>query len=245
MMYMGADDFYSDFRNYAIKHMGISGYQMDQWEKVQDAIYSRPMIQNSLSPMILEESSMNMTMMSVFDKMAAERILFISGVVNDRMSLTTQAQLQWLDNMNSTDITFYADTPGGSVLSGLKIYDTMNFVTSDVSVINTGMCASMGSIFLGAGAKGKRYSLPNARVMIHQVSSGAGGHVKDMQISMAETIKYNEKLFGILSEATGKTKEELFAVAERDLWLSAEEALDFGIIDGIITKKGGEIIRKK
>lgn len=239
-----SNDFYSDFRNYAVNKMGISGYQFDMWEKSQDILYSSPKISASLTPMIIEESTMNMAQMSVFDKMANERLLFISGVVNERMALVTQAQLLYLDSLSNNDVTFYTNTPGGSVLSGLQIYDTMEYIDSDVSTINTGMCASMGSIILGAGTKGKRFSLPSARVMIHQVSSGASGHYEDMKISMAETAKYNEKLFKMLASFTGKTPEEVLANANRDMWLSAEEALAYGIIDGIITKKNGEIIKR-
>lgn len=245
MINLSGKDFYSDFRNFAINHMGISSYQLDMWDKVQDSIYSNPKVMGSLTPMIIEESQMNMTSMSVFDKMAADRLLFISGVVNDRMALTTQAQLLYLDSIGSSDITFYSDTPGGSVLSGLKIYDTMQYISSDVSTLNTGMCASMGSIILGAGTKGKRFSLPSARVMIHQVSAGASGHYKDMVISLEETKKYNEMLFKMLGEFSDKDPEDILKSAERDMWLSAEQALEFGIIDGIITKKGGEIIKKK
>lgn len=244
MIVSTSNDFYADFRNYALNKMGISGYQMDAWEKSQDVLYSSPKVMGSLTPMIIEESTMNMTQMSVFDKMANDRLLFISGVVNERMSLVTQAQLLYLDSLSDKDITFYTNTPGGSVLNGLQIYDTMQYVQSDISTINTGMCASMGSIILGAGTKGKRYALPSSRVMIHQVSSGASGHYEDMRITMEETKKYNEKLFKMLASFTEKTPEEVLADANRDMWLSAEEALAYKIIDGIITKKGGEIIRR-
>lgn len=244
MTYGTSNDFYADYRNYAINKMGISSYQLDMWEKAQDSLYSSPKVFASLTPMIIEESTMNMTQMSVFDKMANDRLLFITGVVNERMALITQAQLLYLDSISNEDIKFYTNTPGGSVLSGLQIYDTMEYIASDISTINTGMCASMGSIILGAGTKGKRFSLPSARVMIHQVSSGASGHYEDMKISMAETAKYNEKLFKMLASFTNKTPEEVLANANRDMWLSAEEALEYGIIDGIITTKDGEIKRK-
>ena len=175
--------------------------------------------------------------MDVFSRLMMERILWVAGVVNDAMSTVVQAQLLYLDSIDDGDITMYVDSPGGSVKSGLSMVDTMNFITSDVATMNTGMAASMGSILLGAGTKGKRSSLPNSKVMLHQVSSGAQGHVKDMEISMAETKKYNTKLFGMLSEYTGKTPEQVLIDADRDLWLDADEALEYGIIDEVARKK--------
>jgi ATP-dependent Clp protease protease subunit len=229
-------DFYTEFKKYAMDHMGISSMQLYYWEKLQDNIYNNSQVFNSLSPMILEEREMRATLMSVFDRLMMDRILWVAGPVNDSMSTVVQAQLMFLDNINNKTITIHVDSPGGSVKSGLSMVDVMNYISSDISTINTGMAASMGSILLGAGTKGMRYSLPNSRVMLHQVSSGASGHVEDLKISLTEALKYNDKLFTMLGEYCGKTKEQVLSDCNRDNWLNAEEALDYGIIDGIVLK---------
>lgn len=227
-------DFYSEFKKYAMNHMGISSMQLYYWEKLQDNIYSNSQVFNSMSPMVLEEREMRATLMSVFDRLMMDRILWVAGPVNDSMSTVVQAQLMFLDNISKKTITIHVDSPGGSVKSGLSMVDVMNYVSSDISTINTGMAASMGSILLGAGTKGMRYSLPNSRVMLHQVSSGASGHVEDLKISLTEAIKYNDKLFTMLGDYCGKTKEQVLLDCNRDNWLNAEESLEYGIIDGIV-----------
>jgi ATP-dependent Clp protease protease subunit len=227
-------DFYSEFKNYAINHMGISGMQLHYWEKLQERIYGAT---SSLTPYILEEREMRVTQMDIFSRLMMDRILWVAGPVNDAMSTVVQAQLMFLDNVGSELITMHIDTPGGSVKSGLSMVDVMNYVGSPISTINTGMAASMGSILLGAGTKGFRYSLPNSKVMLHQVSSGASGHVEDIKISLAEAIKYNDKLFTMLAEYCGKDKEQVLSDCNRDNWLNAEEALSYGIIDGIVKSK--------
>jgi len=247
MHYITNSSPHNDFMNFAINHMGVSSIDFHNWEKVQESLYTNPMTitpMGSLTPMILEERRLNVTQLSVFDRMAMERVLFISGVVNDRMSVTTIAQLEYLDSIGDADIKFYIDSPGGSVLSGLKIYDIMEYIKSDVSTINTGMAASMGSILLGGGTKGKRFSLKHARTMLHQVSSGSSGVIQNLRISLAETEKYNTTLFDLLGKFADKPAEEVLLDADRDLWLSSQETLDYGLIDGIIIKKGGEILRK-
>ena len=233
----GKIDFYNEFKNYAMNHMGISSMQLYYWEQLQDNIYNSTKVFGSMTPMILEEREMRVTQMSVFDRLMMDRILWVAGPVNDRMSTVVQAQLMFLDNVETRDITMHVDSPGGSVKSGLSIVDVMNYISSDISTINTGMAASMGSILLGNGTKGKRYSLKNSRVMLHQVSSGAQGHIKDMEISIAEAKKYNDLLFTMLGDFCGKTKEQVIDDCNRDNWLNAEEALSYGIIDGVITKK--------
>ena len=233
----GKIDFYNEFKNYAMNHMGISSMQLYYWEQLQDNIYNSTKVFGSMTPMILEEREMRVTQMSVFDRLMMDRILWVAGPVNDRMSTVVQAQLMFLDNVETRDITMHVDSPGGSVKSGLSIVDVMNYISSDISTINTGMAASMGSILLGNGTKGKRFSLKNSRVMLHQVSSGAQGHIKDMEISIAEAKKYNELLFTMLGDFCGKTKEQVIEDCNRDNWLNSEEALAYGIIDGVITKK--------
>ena len=192
--------------------------------------------ENSMTPYILEEREMRAVSMSVFDRLMMERIIWCAGPVNDRMSTIVQAQLMFLDQLSNGDITIHVDSPGGSVKSGLSMVDVMNYVKSDIITINTGMAASMGSILLGNGTKGKRFSLPNSKVMLHQVSAGAQGHVEDMKISIAEAEKYNDKLFQLLADFCGKTKKRVLADCNRDNWLDATEALKYGIIDEIIEK---------
>lgn len=232
MQYFGFNP--DGFNNYAIKHMGVSSYQLNQWEILQQKLYVNS---GFYTPNITETSTKHMLQLSVFDKMAQDRILFIGGVVNDMMSTVVSAQLMYMDSVNTNDITLNIDSPGGSVKSGLTIYDVANYIESDIATICTGMGASMGSILTGMGTKGKRFILPNARIMLHQVSSGASGHVEDMGISYAEAVKYNDKLFQMLSDFTGKPKEIILQDANRDLWLDAESSVEYGIVDGIIKSK--------
>jgi ATP-dependent Clp protease, protease subunit len=231
-------DFYDEFKKYAMNHMGISSMQLYYWEKLQDNIYKNSQVFGSMTPMVLEEREMRVTLMSVFDRLMMDRILWVAGPVNDAMSTVVQAQLMFLDNLENKIITMHIDSPGGSVKSGLSMVDVMNYVKSNISTINTGMAASMGSILLGAGTKGMRYSLPNSKVMLHQVSSSASGTVQDMKISFAEAEKYNNILFSMLGEYCDKSPEQIKLDADRDLWFNSEEAKNYGIIDGIITNKG-------
>ena len=223
-----------EFKNYAIKHMGISSLEFHYWEQTQDRIYGA---QSSLTPYILEEREMRATQMDIFSRLMMDRIIWLAGPVNDRMSTVAQAQLMFLDNLEVKDITLHVDSPGGSVKSGLSIVDVMNYISSDLVTINTGMAASMGSILLGAGTKGKRYSLAHSRVMLHQVSTGASGNLQDIRVSIAEGEKYNTELFRLLGEYTDKDPAQVLIDTNRDMWLNADEALAYGIIDGVITKK--------
>jgi len=230
-------DFYSEFKSYATKHMGISGLQFHYWETLQASLYNSVQVNGSLTPYILEEREMRVTQMDIFSRLMMDRILWVAGPVNDQMSTVVSAQLMFLDNVEERDITMHVDSPGGSVKSGLSMVDVMNYVASDVNTINTGMAASMGSILLGNGEKGKRFSLPNSKVMLHQVSAGAQGHVEDMKISLEQAVKYNDNLFTMLGEYCGKTKAQVIKDCNRDNWLDADEALKYGIIDGIIENK--------
>jgi ATP-dependent Clp protease protease subunit len=175
--------------------------------------------------------------MSVFDRLMMERIIWCAGPVNDRMSTIVQAQLMFLNSIGKDDITMHIDSPGGSVKSGLSIIDVMDYIGCDIRTINTGMAASMGSILLGAGTKGKRSSLRFSRVMLHQSSGGADGNIQDARISMVEWEKTNKILFELLGGYCGKTADVVMKDSARDLWLSSDEALEYGIIDEIITKK--------
>ena len=227
-------DFYSEFKDYATKHMGISSMEFYYWEQLQNRLYGPSA---SLTPYVLEERELRVTQIDIFSRMMMDRIIWLAGPVNDRMSTVVQAQLMFLDNLEKKDITLHVDSPGGSVKSGLSIVDVMDYVSSDIVTINTGMAASMGSILLGAGTKGKRCSLRFSRVMLHQVSTGAYGNIQDIKISIKEGEKYNEILFGLLGEYTNKDPKQVMEDSQRDFWLSSEEALAYGIIDKVISTK--------
>jgi ATP-dependent Clp protease, protease subunit len=232
-------DFYNEFKLYAMKHMGISGSQFHSWEGMQNQIYGNSSVSSSMTPYILEEREMRVTQMDIFSRLMRDRILWLAGPVNDRMSTVVQAQLMFLDNVDSNeDIRIFVDSPGGSVKSGLSIVDMMNWVSPDIQTVCTGLAASMGSILLGAGTKGKRSILPNSKVMLHQVSYGAQGHVMDVDISRDEAIKYNEKLLGMLADFSGQDIEKIKTDVNRDFWLAGEEAVEYGLVDKVQIKKG-------
>ena len=219
-----------DFEKYAKDKMGVSQNQLDAYNKIQTQIYG------SMTPYILEEREMRVTQMDIFSRLMRERILWVSGVVNDYMSNVVQAQLLYLESVDSDEITMYINSPGGSVAAGLAMVDTMNLCKPDIKTVNTCLAASMGSILLGAGTKGKRLMLPSARVMLHQVSSGMQGNVQDITISYEQAMKYNDKLFIMLGEYTGKDPEQVKKDATRDMWLDSDAALEYGIVDEIIGK---------
>ena len=218
---------YKDFGFFA-KDKGISSLNLH---------YHGQQIENSLTPYILEERSMNVTIMDVFSRLMMERIIWVAGPVDDRMSTIVQAQLMFLDSLDYNDITMHIDSPGGSVKSGLSIVDVMDYIKSNIRTINTGMAASMGSVLLGAGTKGKRSSLRFSQTMLHQSSGGAGGNIQDARITFQEWEKVNNILFDLLGEYCGKPAEQVKNDASRDLWLSAQEALEYGIIDEIVKIK--------
>jgi ATP-dependent Clp protease protease subunit len=209
-----------EFKKFAMSE-GISSLNLDRFE-------------NSMTPYILEEREMRVTQMDIFSRLMRDRILWVSGGVNQQMSDIVQAQLLFLDSVEKKDISLYINSPGGSVLCGLGIVDLMNYISSDVATINIGMCASMASILLSSGTKGKRSSLVYSKVMIHQVSSGSSGHIEDNRISQMEAEKYNYILFKMLSKNTGRTFDEVLEGARRDHWLNSDEALKFGLIDEVI-----------
>ena len=213
-------DLGKEFKKFAMSE-GISSLNLDRFE-------------NSMTPYILEEREMRVTQMDIFSRLMRDRILWVSGGVNQQMSDIVQAQLLFLDSVEKKDISLYINSPGGSVLCGLGIVDLMNYISSDVATINIGMCASMASILLSSGAKGKRSSLVYSKVMIHQVSSGSSGHIEDNRISQMEAEKYNYILFKMLSKNTGRTFDEVLEGARRDHWLNSDEALKFGLIDEVI-----------
>ena len=221
-------DYGKEFQAYYTKHLGKPSSHLD---------YFSHQIQSSMTPYILEERQMNVTVMDVFSRLMMERIIWVAGEVNDHMSTIVQAQLMFLDSLDNLDITMHIDSPGGSVKSGLSMVDVMDYINSDIRTINTGMAASMGSVLLGAGTKGKRGSLRFSRTMLHQSSGGAGGNIQDARITFQEWEKVNDTLFELLGGYCGKSAEQVKSDASRDLWLGADEALSYGIIDEIVKKK--------
>jgi len=217
-----------DFERYFTGHLGKGSLQLDYYNK---------RIEGSLTPYILEEREMRATQMDIFSRLMRDRILWVAGPVDDNMSTIVQAQLMYLDSVSDTDITMHIDSPGGSVKSGLSMVDVMDYIACDIQTINTGMAASMGSILLGAGTKGKRSSLRFSKTMLHQSSGGFRGNIQDAEIDMKEWKKLNQTLFDLLGEYCGKPAEVVMQDATRDLWLSSQEALDYGIIDEIVKNK--------
>jgi ATP-dependent Clp protease protease subunit len=217
-----------EFQKYYTKHLGKGSL---------DLHYHNQVIESSMTPYILEEREMRVTQMDIFSRLLRDRILWVAGVVDDRMSTVVQAQLMFLDNTDKADITMHIDSGGGSVKSGLSMVDVMNYIACDIRTVNTGMAASMGSVLLGAGTKGKRTSLKFSRTMLHQSSGGFSGNIQDAEIDMKEWHKVNKTLFELLGEYCGKPAEKVMKDAQRDLWLDSQEALDYGIIDEIVKTK--------
>jgi len=218
----------NDFKKYAMSDHNISSLNMNYYEK---------QINSSLTPYILEEREMRAVQLDIFSRLMMDRLLWVAGPVNDNMSTVVQAQLMYLDSLDNMDITMHIDSPGGSVKSGLSMIDVMQYIKSDIITVNTGMAASMGSVLLGAGTKGKRSSLRFSRTMLHQSSGGAVGNIQDAEITMNEWKKLNDILFNLLGEFCDKDPEIVKKDASRDLWLSAEDSLNYGIIDEIVSKK--------
>ena len=224
-------DYGKEFQAYYTKHLGRPSSHLD---------YFSQQIQSSMTPYILEEREMRATQMDIFSRLMRDRLLWVAGPVNDHMSTIVQAQLMFLDSTDKADITMHIDSPGGSVKSGLSMVDVMEYISCDIRTVNTGMAASMGSVLLGAGTKGKRSSLRFSQTMLNQSSGGAVGNIQDAEISMREWRKVNKILFDLLGSYCNKTAEQVMQDASRDLWLSADEALEYGIIDEIVkTKKKG------
>jgi ATP-dependent Clp protease protease subunit len=234
-------DWFGEFKNFAMNHMGVSGMQFHYWEQLQNTLYNNVNTTNvsgSLTPYVPEPNKLEVTMIDIFSRMMMDRTLWLAGPVNDQMSTVVQAQLLYLESLDPTsDIITYVDSPGGSVKSGLSIVDVMNYIGPDVQTICTGMAASMGSILLGNGAVGKRHILPHSKVMLHQVSHGSQGNVQDTRINQVEAEKYNDELFRLLGSYCKKDPKTVLADAERDLWLTGQEAVDYGICDHIIVRK--------
>lgn len=216
---------------------GFNLYGKDHGISSSDLYYYNKRLNNSMTPYVLEERQLNVAQIDVFSRLLMDRIIWLAGPVDERMEVIVQAQLMFLDNVGDDDITLHISSPGGSVQSGLSIIDVVNYIKSDTRTINTGMCASMGAVLLGSGTKGKRSTLRFSRTMIHQVSSGFQGPIQDIKISYKEAEQANSTVFSLLGEYTNKDPEQVKLDADRDLWLSAEQTLQYGLIDQIIAKK--------
>ena len=206
----------NDFRKYAVKHLGMNGLALDQYAQFTSSY---------LSPSIMEERQLNVTQMDVFSRLMMDRIIFLGTPIDDYTSNVIEAQLLYLDSADpGKDISIYFNTPGGSVYAGLGIYDTMQFISSDISTICTGMAASMGAVLLVAGTKGKRFALKHSRVMIHQPMGGAQGQASD------------KELYTIIADHSGNSYERVEKDSDRDYWMTALEAKEYGMIDDVLVK---------
>ena len=222
----------NDFRKFATQHLGINGMVLDQVTCMQN---------QSLNPYILEERMLNVTQMDVFSRLMMDRIIFLGTQIDDYTANTLQAQLLYLDSADpGKDISIYINSPGGSVTAGLGIYDTMQFISSDVTTICTGMAASMAAVLLVAGQEGKRFALPHSRVMIHQPLGGVQGQASDIEIEAKEIMKFKKELYTIISNHSHQTYEKVWNDSDRNYWMTAEEAKDYGMIDQVLIRKKEE-----
>ena len=219
----------SDFRKFATSKVGMNGMVVDDVLRAQSQY---------LNPYILEERQLNVTQMDVFSRLMMERIIFLGTEINDYTANTIQAQLLYLDsNDPGKDISIYINSPGGSVIAGLGIYDTMQFITSDVATMCTGLAASMGAVLLVAGREGKRSALPHARVMIHQPLGGVQGQASDIEIEAREIQKFKKELYTIIADHSHTPYDKVWADSDRNYWMTAEEAKEYGMVDQVLKKK--------
>jgi ATP-dependent Clp protease protease subunit len=216
-----------EFRMYAVKHRNISSIMLDRYTRRSAYI----------NPTIIEERQLNVAQMDVFSRLMMERIIFLGTAIDDDVANIIQAQLLFLESVDSKrEIQIYINSPGGYVHAGLGIYDTMQYISPKISTICTGLAASMASVLLCAGSNGKRSALPHSRVMIHQPLGGAEGQASDIEIAAREIVKTKQELYAIISKHSGQPIERIEKDADRDHWLTATEALDYGMIDEILSK---------
>ncbi|MEZ3591239.1 MAG: ATP-dependent Clp endopeptidase proteolytic subunit ClpP [Muribaculaceae bacterium] len=219
----------NEFRNYAVKHLGMNGLALDQYASAISSSY--------ISPTIIEERQLNIAQMDVFSRLMMDRIIFLGTDVNDYSANVIQAQLLFLDQADpGKDVSIYINSPGGSVYAGLGIYDTMQYISSDVSTICTGMAASMAAVLLVAGEKGKRFALRHSRVMIHQPMGGAQGQASDIEITAREIQKLKKELYTIIADHSGQPFDKVERDSDRDYWMTAQEAKEYGMIDDVLIK---------
>lgn len=221
-----------DFKSFATANCGVSGATLNKIE-------SKLIIpQAYINPTILEERQLNVTQMDVFSRLMADRIIFLGTEIDDTVANVIIAQLLYLSSQDpESPITMYLNTPGGSVYDGLAIYDTMQYISNEVQTVCTGLAASMGSVLLCAGEKGKRFALPHSRIMIHQPLGGAHGQASDIEITAKEILKLKGELYQIIADHSGKTLKQIEKDADRDHWLTAKEAVEYGMIDNIFNIK--------
>ena len=218
-----------DFRKYATKHLGMNSNALDSYMNITSSY---------ISPTIIEERQLNDAQMDVFSRLMMDRIIFLGTQVDDYTANVIQAQLLYLDSSDpGKDISIYINSPGGSVYAGLGIYDTMQFISSDVATICTGMAASMAAVLLVAGAEGKRSALPHSRVMIHQPMGGAQGQASDIEITAREIQKLKKELYTIIADHSHTDFDKVWADSDRDYWMTAQEAKEYGMIDEVLIKK--------
>ncbi len=217
-----------DFRKFATKHQGLNGLALDKYIDITSSY---------ISPTIIEERQLNVAQMDVFSRLMMDRIIFLGTQIDEYAANVIQAQLLYLDSADpGKDISIYLNTPGGSVYAGLGIYDTMQYISSDVSTICTGMAASMGAVLLVAGATGKRFALQHSRVMIHQPMGGAQGQASDIEITAREIQKLKKELYSIIAQHSGKPYEQIEKDSDRDYWMTAAEAKEYGMIDDVLVR---------
>lgn len=218
-----------DFRKYATGHMGLNSTMLDKYTSITSSY---------ISPTIIEERQLNVAQMDVFSRLMMDRIIFVGLPIDEYVANIVQAQLLYLDSVDpSKDISIYFNTPGGSVYAGLGIYDTMQYISCDISTICTGLAASMGAVLLTAGTKGKRFALKHSRVMIHQPLGGAQGQSVDIEITTREIVKLRKELYTIISEHSGNPFKKIEKDADRDYWMTAEEAKGYGMIDEVLVRE--------
>ncbi|MBS9766086.1 MAG: ATP-dependent Clp endopeptidase proteolytic subunit ClpP [Flavobacteriaceae bacterium] len=218
-------DYGKEFKKFATKHHGISSMHYDK-------------IVSSVTPYIIEERQLNVAQMDVFSRLMMDRIIFLGTAIDDYVANIIQAQLLFLESVDATkDISIYINSPGGSVYAGLGIYDTMQFIKPDVATICTGMAASMGAVLMCAGQKDKRSALPHSRVMIHQPLGGAQGQASDIEITAREILKLKDELYQIIAKHSGQPFEKVQQDSDRDYWMKAVEAKEYGMIDEILERK--------
>ena len=215
----------ADFRNYAVKHLGMNGLALDQYIGK-----TSPVTSSYISPTIIEERQLNVAQM--------DRIIFLGTTVDDYSANVIQAQLLYLDSCDpGKDVSIYINSPGGSVYAGLGIYDTMQYISSNVSTICTGMAASMAAVLLVAGAKGKRFALKHSRIMIHQPMGGVQGQASDIEITAREILKLKDELYSIISQHSGQPFEKILKDSDRDYWMTSQEAAEYGMIDKVLERQ--------
>ena len=223
-------DYAKEFEKFAIKDQGISS---TYYNKIMSSMYP-----TNLTPNIIEERQMNIAIFDVFSRLMMDRIIFLGTGINDQVANIIQAQLLFLESTDSSkDIQIYINSPGGSVYAGLGIYDTMQFIKPDVATICTGMAASMGAVLLCAGEKGKRSGLTHSRVMIHQPLGGAQGQASDIEITAREILILKEELYKIISKHSGQEYDKVYTDSDRDYWMKADKAKEYGMIDEVLTRE--------